>query len=178
VRYVIGSRSTISHGARAFLVVIASLAVLALIIPNYTKTEPDPSQAPMKAVLFASITVLFYIAFVIIQTVRHRAFFAEPSHSHSRESDALHGGSRGSSLAFHVAMLLLTLISIVLLSKSLAIIADFGIEDLGFPAPLGGVIPSRVRTNYCKARCTSFCSLFMWRSSSAPERQPLWRVGS
>jgi len=66
-------------GTRAFLVVIASLAVFALIIPNYTKTEPDPSQAPMKAVLFASITVLFYIVFVIIQTVRHRAFFAEPS---------------------------------------------------------------------------------------------------
>ena len=81
-------------GARAFLVVIASLAVFALIIPNYTKTEPDPSQAPMKAVLFASITVLFYIAFVIIQTVRHRAFFAEPSHSHSRESDALHAAKR------------------------------------------------------------------------------------
>src|SRR5262245_5874599 len=58
-------------GARAFLVVIASLAVFSLIIP----TEPDPSQAPMKAVLFASITVLFYVVFVIIQTVRHRAFF-------------------------------------------------------------------------------------------------------
>jgi len=127
-------------GTRAFLVVIASLAVFALIIPNYTKTEPDPSQAPMKAVLFASITVLFYIVFVIIQTVRHRAFFAELSHSHSHESDALHGGSRGSSLAFHVALLLLTLIPIVLLSKSLAIIVDFGIEDLGFPAPLGGVM--------------------------------------
>jgi len=90
----------------------------------------------MKAVLFASITVLFYIVFVIIQTVRHRAFFAEPSHSHSHESNALHGGSRGSSLAFHVALLLLTLIPIVLLSKSRAI----GIENLGFPAPLGGVM--------------------------------------
>ena len=33
-------------GARAFLMVIAALAVFALIIPNYTKTAPDPSQAP------------------------------------------------------------------------------------------------------------------------------------
>jgi Ca2+:H+ antiporter len=76
-------------------VVIASLAVFSLIIPNCTKTEPDPSQAPMKAVLFASITVLFYVVFVIIQTVRHKAFFAEPSHSGriEREHDALHGGS-------------------------------------------------------------------------------------
>jgi Ca2+:H+ antiporter len=129
-------------GARAFLVVIASLAVFALIIPNYTKTEPDPSQAPMKAVLFASITVLFYVVFVIIQTVRHKAFFAEPSHSGrtEREHDALHSGSGRSSLAFHVAMLLLTLLPIVLLSHFLAIIVDFGIEDLGLPAPLGGIM--------------------------------------
>jgi Ca2+:H+ antiporter len=130
-------------GARAFLVVIASLAVFALIIPNYTKTEPDPSQAPMKALLFASITVLFYIVFVVIQTVRHKAFFAEPAHGHrtKREQDALHGRDSGSnSLAFHVAMLLLTLLPIVLLSEFLAIIVDFGIEDLGLPAPLGGVM--------------------------------------
>ncbi|HBR26832.1 MAG TPA: calcium:proton antiporter, partial [Rhizobiales bacterium] len=31
------------EGARAFLVVIAAVAVFALIIPNYTKTVPDPS---------------------------------------------------------------------------------------------------------------------------------------
>jgi Ca2+:H+ antiporter len=129
-------------GARAFLVVIASLAVFALIIPNYTKTEPDPSQAPMKALLFASITVLFYIVFVIIQTVRHRAFFAEPSHAHRTRGDGegLHGDNGAGSLAFHTAMLLLTLLPIVLLSEFLAIIVDFGIEDLGLPVPLGGVM--------------------------------------
>jgi Ca2+:H+ antiporter len=130
-------------GARAFLVVIASLAVFALIIPNYTKTEPDPSQSPMKALLFASITVLFYIVFVVIQTMRHRAFFAEPEDRHRTkgEFDALHRDSeRASSLTFHIAMLLLTLLPIVLLSEFLAIIVDFGIEDLGMPAPLGGVM--------------------------------------
>ena len=30
------------EGARSFLVVIASLAVFALILPDFTKTEPDP----------------------------------------------------------------------------------------------------------------------------------------
>src|SRR5262249_52455904 len=81
----IGSRNII-----AFLVVIASLAVFSLIIPNYTKTEPGPSQAPMKTVLFASITVLLYVVFVIIQTLQ--AFFAEPSHSGrtEREHAVLH----------------------------------------------------------------------------------------
>jgi Ca2+:H+ antiporter len=96
----------------------------------------------MKAVLFASITILFYIIFLIIQTARHRAFFAEPALGHrQREGDASHEGANGNgSLSFHATMLLLTLVPIVLLSEFLAIIVDFGIEDLGLPAPLGGVM--------------------------------------
>jgi len=130
-------------GARAFLMVIAALAVFALIIPNYTKTAPDPSQAPMKALLFAIITVLFYIVFVIIQTVRHRAFFAEPESNgrHDMLNDEAQPHSRASgSLGFHIGMLLLTLLPVVLLSEYLAIIVDFGIEDLDLPDALGGVL--------------------------------------
>ncbi len=130
-------------GARAFLMVIAALAVFALIIPNYTKTAPDPSQAPMKALLFAVITVLFYIVFLVIQTMRHRAFFAEPEGNGRPElldeKPALHRAHSG-SLGFHVAMLLLTLLPVVLLSEYLAILVDFGIEDLALPDALGGVL--------------------------------------
>jgi Ca2+:H+ antiporter len=126
-------------GARAFLMVIASLAVFALIIPNYTKTAPDPSEAPMKAVLFASITVLFYVVFVVIQTVRHRAFFAEPTgNGHLHDEARREGG--GGSLAMHVSMLVLTLVPIVLMAQFLAVIVDFGIEDLDLPDALGGVL--------------------------------------
>jgi Ca2+:H+ antiporter len=130
-------------GARAFLMVIAALAVFALILPNYTKTAPDPSQAPMKALLFAIITVLFYIVFVVIQTVRHCAFFAEPEGNgrHDMLNDEAQPHSRASgSLGFHIGMLLLTLLPVVLLSEYLAIIVDFGIEDLDLPDALGGVL--------------------------------------
>jgi Ca2+:H+ antiporter len=34
------------EGARSFMVVIASLAVFALMMPDLTKTEPDPSLSP------------------------------------------------------------------------------------------------------------------------------------
>jgi Ca2+:H+ antiporter len=130
-------------GARAFLMVIAALAVFALIIPNYTKTAPDPSQAPFKALLFAVITVLFYIVFLIIQTMRHRAFFAEPEgdggHHMLGEEPEMHVSQSG-SLGFHVVMLLLTLVPVVLLSEYLAIIVDFGLEGLDLPDSLGGVL--------------------------------------
>jgi len=131
------------EGARAFLVVIAALAVFALIIPNYTETEPDPSQSPLKALMFFSITVLFYIVFLIIQTMRHRAFFAEPKDNECDEPihrALAHQKVSSGSLTFHVVMLLLTLAPVVLLSESLAVIVDFGIEDLNLPAPLGGVM--------------------------------------
>jgi Ca2+:H+ antiporter len=130
------------EGARAFLVVIAALAVFALIIPNYTETDPDPSQSPRKALMFVAITVLFYAVFLAIQTMRHRAFFAEPKDKHrsSMEREQGHPASPSGSLGFHVTMLLLSLAPVVLLSESLAVIVDFGIEDLGLPDPLGGVM--------------------------------------
>jgi Ca2+:H+ antiporter len=131
-------------GARAFLMVIAALAVFALIIPNYTKTAPDPIQAPYKALLFAAITVLFYIVFLFIQTMRHRAFFAEPEGN--GRHDMLGGEEleahvpQSGSLGFHIVMLLLTLLPVVLLSEYLAIIVDFGLEGLDLPDSLGGVM--------------------------------------
>lgn len=44
------------------------------------------------------------------------------------------------SLGFHVTMLLASLLPVVLLAQSLAVIVDFGIEDLGLPTPLGGIL--------------------------------------
>ncbi|HLC08574.1 MAG TPA: calcium:proton antiporter [Methyloceanibacter sp.] len=129
------------EGARAFLVVIASLAVFGLIIPNYTKSIPDPSKFPFQAGLFATITILFYVVFVIIQTARHRAFFAEPVNGNKAplEDVRVHGEVTG-SLSFHVALLLLSLAPVVLLSEYLAIFVDHGIERLELPAALGGIL--------------------------------------
>ena len=130
-------------GAQAFLMVIAALAVFALIIPNYTKTAPDPSLAPYQALLFAVVTVLFYAIFLIIQTMRHRAFFAEPVGNGSQEmlgEEPPPRAARSGSLGFHVAMLLLTLVPVMLLSEYLAIIVDFGLEGLNLPDSLGGVL--------------------------------------
>ena len=79
-------------GARAFLVFLTALAVFALILPNHTEIPPDPVKAPAKAVLFAAITLLFYTAFVIIQTMRHHAFFDEPE---QRAQDAQTSSARG-----------------------------------------------------------------------------------
>jgi Ca2+:H+ antiporter len=83
------------------------------------------------------------VVFVIIQTMRHRAFFAEPpANGHGTtllRRQRRHHALRG-PLLFHAAMLIFTLFPIVLLSRYLAIIVDFGIEDLDLPDALGGVL--------------------------------------
>jgi Ca2+:H+ antiporter len=129
------------EGARSFLVVIASLAVFALILPDFTKTQPDPSLSPFQAILFAGITLLFYAVFLAIQTMRHRAFFAQPVNGNSEAAAyAAHRHKERGPLGYHVVMLLLTLAPVVMLSQFLAILVDFGIEHLGAPAPLGGIL--------------------------------------
>jgi Ca2+:H+ antiporter len=73
--------------------------------------------------------------------VRHRAFFAEPKDNDDpAHRELAHRSSKSGSLAFHVIMLVVTLLPVVLLSEFLAIIVDYGIEDLKLPAPLGGVL--------------------------------------
>lgn len=130
------------EGARAFLVVLAPLAVFALIVPNYTETIPDPSQYPGKAMIFAGIAAAFYTIFLAIQTTRHQAFFAQPIPSESEE-DALEPVIRESEsrgLLFHIPMLLVTLLPIVILAEYLAIIIDLGIEKNEMPDALGGIV--------------------------------------
>jgi Ca2+:H+ antiporter len=129
-------------GARAFLVIIAALSVFALVLPNYTETAPDPSVSPTKAMLFIGITLLFYVVFVAIQTLRHRAFFDEPEGGPENAALTAAGAEEPvtRSLGFHVAMLLAALLPVVLLAQSLAVIIDFGLEDLGLPTALGGIL--------------------------------------
>ena len=96
--------------------------------------------------MFIAITILFYGVFIFIQTMRHGAFFAEPETrtdvpaKEPRGHAANTGAETTPSLAYHVVMLLLTLIPVVALSEYLAVIVGFGIEDLGLPEPLGGLL--------------------------------------
>ena len=128
-----------------FLVVLAALAVFALVLPDYTEVPPDPVKAPSKAILFAAITLLFYAVFVVIQTMRHGTFFNAPAQNSNdgdvtRSEDVQVDSRKTHSLAFHFVMLVLTLIPVVVLAGFLGTIVEYGIEDLGLPDALGGVL--------------------------------------
>jgi Ca2+:H+ antiporter len=132
------------QGARSFVSVLVTLATLALILPDFTKSTPDGSLTPGQSAFFVTITILLYLTFLAIQTVRHRGFFVQPELSlemakalpdHDDEHHA-----QPVSIGRHVLFLLLTLVCIVLLSKKLAILTEFGMDTLHAPDPLGGIL--------------------------------------
>lgn len=126
------------RGAVAFLTVLVTLATMALILPNFTVSTPDPSLNRVQSELFAVITIVLYLTFLAIQTVRHRSFFVQPG---KEDGDGgHHDQSSGGSVPYHAIMLVLTLVPAVLLSKKLAVLVDFGIATWSLPVALGGIV--------------------------------------
>lgn len=127
------------QGARAFVAVLMPLAVFALVLPKFTVSTADPTFSVPQAFFFAAVTLLLYGVFLVIQTIRHRGFFEQPA-SPEDGPHAPHAGHAVRSLPYHAALLVLTLLPVVLLSKRLATVVDFGSHRLGLPVEFGGVV--------------------------------------
>ncbi|MEQ8813217.1 MAG: hypothetical protein RLO51_09925 [Thalassobaculum sp.] len=127
------------QGARAFVAVLMPLAVLALVLPKYTVSTADPTFSAPQAVFFAVVTLLLYGVFLAVQTVRHRGFFEQPAAAEDGAAPA-HEHHAARSLPYHAALLLLTLLPVVLLSKRLATVVDFGTVRFDMPIEFGGVV--------------------------------------
>ena len=132
------------QGAKAFLAVLVPLAVLTLVLPNFTVSTELPTFTRYQEAFFAVITVVLYGVFLGIQTVRHRNLFLQPGTPHAEATGEGEGCARAHhatrSLAYHAVLLFLIMLPVVLLSKKMAVFVDFGIERMGAPAALGGLI--------------------------------------
>ncbi|MGB3021715.1 MAG: calcium:proton antiporter [Methyloceanibacter sp.] len=133
------------QGAIAFLAVISPLAIIALVIPAFTQSTTDHSFTPLQAVVLGLLTALLYVAFLVIQTTRHRSFFTQPQSAPKRIKRSpevpphAHGEGAG-SVAYHAILLIATLLPIVLLSKPLAKLLDYGIGQMNLPTAIGGIL--------------------------------------
>ncbi len=132
------------QGAAAYLALIVPLSVIALVLPDFTRSTPDQTLSEVQGFFFALFTVLLYGVFLAVQTVRHRGFFVEPE-----PAEGTAGASPGLPemkspslvrVAWVTFFLILTVLPIVLLAKQLAKLLDHGIAVLGAPVALGGVL--------------------------------------
>jgi Ca2+:H+ antiporter len=124
------------QGANAFLAVIVPLAVLCLVLPNFTVSSPGPTFSGLQAAFVVIMSLALYGIFLAIQNLRHRDYFIAPGAT--GEGEAHVEGFR--SIPFHGVLLIAHLLPVVLLAKQLAVPINFGIQVLQAPSALGGLL--------------------------------------
>lgn len=130
-------------GASAYLSVIIPLTIIALVLPDFTTSTTDGSLAPPQALAFSLLTIALYGVFLWLQTGRHRGYFVTEDEQPADAKDTSpprSGPADKKALMLHFALLLANILPIVILSKSLAKILDYGIDVTGAPKALGGII--------------------------------------
>ena len=104
------------HGASAALAVLAALTTLTLILPNVATAAPGPFFSTSQLVFAGVVSLVLYVSFVFVQTMRHRDYFL-PLDSDSEEAHA--PAPSNTTALVSLVLLLVALVAIVGLAKAL-----------------------------------------------------------
>src|SRR6266511_3811360 len=126
------------QGVNAYLNVIMALAVLGLVLPNFTTSTSGPTFSTEQEIFFASVSLLLYAIFLIIQTLRHRGYFLDVKETATKHSP--HHLARVRSTGFHALMLLSYLAAVIFLAEKFAVPLDNSIEEFHMPQAFGGAV--------------------------------------
>jgi Ca2+:H+ antiporter len=125
------------QGANAALVVLMALTTLTLVFPNLTTTTPGPTFSPAQLLFAAFVSLILYGAFLFVQTIRHRDYFLPGASG----TEGIHAPPPSNKVALLSAgLLLVSLVAVVALAKALTPIMEFGIEKVGAPRTVVGIV--------------------------------------
>jgi Ca2+:H+ antiporter len=126
------------QGVNAYLNVIMALAVLGLVLPNFTTSTTGPTFSTEQEIFFLTMSLLLYGTFLLIETLRHRGYFVEVKESAAKHST--YHLIRVRSTRFHALMLVLYLGVVIFLAEKFAVPLDNSIEQFHMPQAFGGAI--------------------------------------
>lgn len=130
------------YGVSGALATLAAIAVLTMVLPNYTETAPGPYYSASQLAFIALVTLVLYGTFVLVQTVRHRGYFLPAEAAADEEVQAPPPTNRATVAAF--ALLLACLGAVVLLAKSLSSAIEDALQRAGAPQALMGILIAAV----------------------------------
>ncbi len=128
------------QGVNSYLNVIMTLAVLGLVMPNFTTSTSGPTLSGLQGLFLAATSVGLYGIFVIIQTMRHSQYFVESTNIAVAPPKSSHHPLQIGSTGYHAVMLLLYLVTVVVLAEKFGVPLDESMELFGMPPALGGAI--------------------------------------
>jgi Ca2+:H+ antiporter len=123
------------EGASAILSVIATLAIISMVLPNYTLTTPGPTFAPVQLLFVSAVSLILYLLFVFVQTVRHRDNFVIET------GDVHHSVAPTAKTTVVSAILLaISLVAVIQLAKFLTPVVEGAVARSGLPIAVVGVV--------------------------------------
>lgn len=129
-------------GASGSLTILVAIVVLTLILPNFTLTASGPYYSSSQLVFVSIISLILYGTFVLFQTVRHRDYFLPEAVEIDQDSHAQPPSFKTALLSLF--LLLISLVAVVLSAKILSPIIENGVQSLGAPSSLVGIIIATV----------------------------------
>src|SRR5262249_29978672 len=127
------------QGVNAYLNVIMALAVLGLVLPNFTTSTSGPTFSTEQEIFFVTMSLVLYATFLLIETLRHRGYFVAPKEPAAVKLSTSHL-ARVRSTRFHALMLVLYLGVVIFLAEKFAVPLDNSIEQFHMPQAFGGAI--------------------------------------
>jgi Ca2+:H+ antiporter len=122
-------------GANLYLSVLAVLATITLILPDYTLTTPGPLYSEAQLGFVSVVTIILYGVFLYTQTIRHRDYFIREA-----EGAADQGAQTSGPLLLSIGLLLISLLAVVLLAKKFSLVVDAGAAMIGAPPAFAGIL--------------------------------------
>jgi Ca2+:H+ antiporter len=132
------------EAASAALAVLGTLAVLTLVLPNFTVATPGPFYSPVQLILVGFVSLTLYSVFVFVQTVRHRDYFLDRKSDDEEEETVQVQKPPDGVAAASLSLLLISLVAVVFLAKALSKPLDAAISAVGLPQSFVGVVIAAV----------------------------------
>ncbi|GAA5109079.1 ionic transporter y4hA [Alloalcanivorax gelatiniphagus] len=148
------------EGTGAALATVIALAVLCLVVPSVTTSEPGPEFTGAQLAFAAIASLALYGMFVFTQTIRHRDFFLPVEQGQHTPTVMMSSGGgdsfehapvdldddghadppSGKAALTSLGLLVLSLVAVVGLAKIESPAIESGVAALGFPQAVVGVV--------------------------------------
>jgi len=124
------------QGASSYLALILPLAVIGLVLPDFTRSGAEGVFSRGHAIGLVVLSVAVYTVFLLVQTSRYRGFFRHKA----TEDEFAAPNDSGRPTWFHAMLLLASIVPVVILAKKLASVLEFTTKQSDLPTAVGGLV--------------------------------------
>jgi Ca2+:H+ antiporter len=130
-----------AEGSATALGTVLTLATLSLVVPTFTTSTPARDFSPEQLAFAATASLVLYLVFVWVQTVRHRDDFVQPVAIKSKAADAPDAGhDAGDPPWVSFVLLVVALVAVVGLAKVESPAIEDAVDAIHAPQSFVGVV--------------------------------------